>query len=135
MPNVKVFFDTDPGYNCTRIMGAFADGTFPPLPATATGAQEIPDTAIPQDRTFRNAWVQVPGGVQVDLPKARIIARQKIEAHRQEKMRDLLLREALGENVTAAKAQVKAINSGAAVAAAATEVALKVAMTEAMNGG
>ena len=96
------------------------------VPADASNIEIIEVAALPADRTFRNAWVKPPIGPPiVDMPKAREIQRQRIEAAREATMRRLLLREALGDNVTARKAQIAAVDAAAIVAAAQNETALK----------
>ena len=66
----RVFFDTDPAYNCTRVECPNALGTFSVLPITATDVWEVDEAVIPVDRTFRNAWKT---DLSVDMAKARII--------------------------------------------------------------
>jgi len=44
--------------------------------------KQIDIADIPQDRTFRNAWRQNGKGVEVDLPAARDLARDKIRLRR-----------------------------------------------------
>lgn len=96
------------------------------VPSGAANVEVVEAATLPTDKSFRNAWVRPGfGPPAVDMPKARIIQQGRIEAARKDKMRDLLLREALGENVTALKAQVNAVNAAALVAGAANEAALK----------
>lgn len=45
-------------------------------------ARIVDDEAIPGDRTFRNAWVEVGGSIAVDLPKARDIHRDNLRSVR-----------------------------------------------------
>lgn len=44
----------------------------------ATDSEVVDSAQIPQDRTFRNAWVKGVNSVSVDMPKAREVARGKI---------------------------------------------------------
>ena len=80
---------------------------------------------LPSDRVFRGAWVKSGSAVVVDIGKAREIQRQHIEAAREATMRRLLLREALGDNVAARKAQVAAVDAAAIVAVARDETELR----------
>lgn len=96
------------------------------VPPDAVNAEVLEAAAIPTDRAFRNAWGKPPvGPPAVDLPKAREIQRQRIEVAREATMKQLLLREALGDNVAGRKAQVAAVNATAIVNAAQNEAALK----------
>ena len=44
----------------------------------AVSSREIPDTVIPTDRTFRDAWQHGGTSIDVDMPKARAIHAEKI---------------------------------------------------------
>ena len=66
----RIFFDTDPAYNCTRIECPNALGELSVLPITATDVREVDEAVIPVDRTFRNAW---KANLSVDMAKAREI--------------------------------------------------------------
>jgi len=101
---------------------------FAKLPADAINSQFIDLSAIPADRTFRNAWRQNGATVQIDLPAARAFMEKRIEEQRRIKIRDVLEREALGENVSVEKASIRAINARALVDAAQTPEELKVVM-------
>ena len=46
----------------------------PEKSAKVTSFREVARAEIPQDRSFRNAWVDT-GSIQVDMPKAREIVR------------------------------------------------------------
>jgi hypothetical protein len=52
------------------------------IPADAADERVIEDSDIPQDRAFRNAWKQTGGKVDVNMPKARDIQREKLRAAR-----------------------------------------------------
>jgi hypothetical protein len=41
----------------------------------------VEDSAIPADRTFRDAWVHTGTGVAVDMAKAREVVRKRIGAN------------------------------------------------------
>ena len=86
----RIFFDTDPAYNCTRIETPFLDKdgqpTFAALPPTAVDVRLVEDTEIPADRTFRNAW---NADLSVDMLKARAIARNILRAEREPRFKVL----------------------------------------------
>lgn len=92
------------------------------VPADAINVQIVDATLIPTDRTFRSA--RKPD-LTVDMPRAREIQESRMETSRGVKMRDLLVREELGENVAADKAALRAINSRALCQAAQTPEELK----------
>lgn len=95
------------------------------IPVDAINPQFVDGSVIPTDRTFRNAWVQSGAVVNVDLPKARDLQEAKIKAAQRLKIRDIVEREALGENVAAEKASVRAVNARALVDGAADVATLK----------
>ena len=43
------------------------------VPADAIDVQIVEEEALPQDRTFRDAWVHKAGVVSVDMKKARAV--------------------------------------------------------------
>ena len=98
------------------------------LPADAINSQIVDEAAVPTDRTFRNAWEQAGATVTVSMAKARNLQEAEINRRRREKIRDLLEREALGENVTADKATVRAVNARTLVNSATTTEELKAVM-------
>lgn len=95
------------------------------LPATATSPRFV--SSVPEDRSFRESWTDIPGvdAPSVDLLKAQAIQQDRIETARKEAMQDVLLRESLGEDVTAEKARIKAIDPYALVSDKADPAALK----------
>jgi len=52
------------------------------VPANAASVQVVEHTAVPSDRTFRNAWRQTGPTVGCDMPKAVEIWQQKIREAR-----------------------------------------------------
>ena len=100
------------------------------LPTDAMNPQVVDGSIIPTDRTFRNALVQIGASVIHDMPKCREIAFDRIQAQRRIKIRDVLEREALGENVATEKASLRAINARAIVDAAQTPEELKTMLPE-----
>lgn len=59
------------------------------LPADAINPQWINESAVPTDRTFRNAWKANAGGIDVDMLKARELHRHKLRELRKPKMEAL----------------------------------------------
>ena len=95
------------------------------LPAGHTNPFKTTRAQIPADREFRNAWEQAGGIISTNLAKARDIQANRIEAARIKAARGMLEREALGENITAEKANLRAIDARATVDAAQNIAALK----------
>ena len=99
------------------------------IPVDAANLQRIPDDFVaPIDRTFRNAWEQVGTTINVNLAKARDIQERRINDAQRLKIRDILEREALGENVALEKANIGAVNARGLVNAAQTPDQLKATM-------
>lgn len=98
------------------------------VPSDAINPQIVDESAIPVDRTFRNALRQNGALLVHDLPVCRNIQERRIEDARQHKMQELLLRAELGENVAAEKAAIQAINARTLCAAAQTPEELKTVM-------
>ena len=48
--------------------------------------EEVPDSVIPADRTFRNAWMVNSGKVEHDMEKCRSLHRDRLRAMRTEKL-------------------------------------------------
>lgn len=59
------------------------------IPADATNVQVIEKNAIPNDRTFRDAWAQNGKAVHVDMPKARELHMGRLRKMRNEKLDQL----------------------------------------------
>jgi len=120
---VSVPIDTD-----TAIAAAIAK-----LSLTASNVTTVDDSVIPTDRAFRNAWRQNGASVRVDLPIARTLVEKEIETRRRVKIRDVLEREALGENVAQEKAALRSINARLLVDAAQTPEELKSILPEVLK--
>jgi len=60
---------------------------------------EIDETDVPQDKTFRNAWVGRSGKVEVDMAKARDIHLERLRLRRNEKLAELDLETMKGKDV------------------------------------
>ena len=103
------------------------------LPATASNVTTVDESVVPLDRTFRNAWRQNGVSVRVDLPIARTLVEKEIETRRRVKIRDVLEREALGENVAQEKAALRSINARLLVDAAQTPEELKSILPEVLK--
>ena len=52
------------------------------LPADAIDPRVVDESAIPTDRTFRNAWKAGGGGIEHDMEKAREIHRDRLRVTR-----------------------------------------------------
>ena len=78
-------------------------------------------------REFRGSWMMMGGAVKEDLALARIIQKKRIDRAKTHQARELLEREMLGEDITADKAQLRAVNPQAIVDGAANIAALKAA--------
>ncbi len=95
------------------------------IPGDATDVTVVDETALSTDREFRNAWRQFGGVVSIDMPAAREIHAERINAAKRTVARDLVEREAMGEDMTAEKAALRAADVQAQIAAAPNPVALK----------
>jgi hypothetical protein len=74
------------------------------LPATIE-----PLTApLPEDRTFRDAWVKTEAGIEVGLDKAKAVFGQRLAVAKRRKARELMEREFAGEDISAEKAALQA---------------------------
>jgi hypothetical protein len=58
-------------------------------PVKAIGHWPIPDSAIPADRSFRDAWAQEGNAITVDMTRARSIQLGRIRAARDAKLKAL----------------------------------------------
>lgn len=97
------------------------------LPADAINPQWVEDSSIPTDRTFRDAWSQSGTDIVVDMVRARDIQEKRIKTAQRIKVRDILEREALGENVASEKAAVRAVNPRVLVDSVSTTDELRAA--------
>ena len=80
----RIFFDTDPVYNCLRIEAPNPQGKFlAELPPSATSVRLMDDHEIPADRTFRNAW---KADFSIDMLKALSIAQAVVRDARAPKL-------------------------------------------------
>ena len=103
------------------------------VPSDATAIRLCDFAALPANRDFRNAWTDNGTFVTVDLAKARVIQKERIDRARLQKARELLEREMLGEDVTAAKNQLRAMDAQTIVDGAATVAALRAAWPAGLN--
>ena len=103
-------------------------GRFPELAAVIEEAEY--QRAFREARDFREAWAWTTPAptIDIDIAKARDIQEQRIKNAQRLKIRDILEREALGENVALEKANIRAVNPRALVDAAITTDELKAAM-------
>jgi hypothetical protein len=67
------------------------------VPDNAINPQFVEETAIPSDRTFRNAWVVEAGNVIVDIGKAKSLTKDRLRAERKPLLeaQDVMLQRAL----------------------------------------
>ena len=85
------------------------------VPAEAVGVEIVDETALP-DRFFRNAW-RLAGAVVVEDPdECRTLRAAQYAAAKLQTLRGLRDREDLGENVTAERAVVRAVDPAAEAA-------------------
>mgnify|MGYP001560420075 CR=1 FL=1 len=103
------------------------------LPADASTPLVVDESVIPTDRTFRNAWEKNDSGITVSMTKARNIQEVRINEARRNKMRELLERTELGENLTTERAQIRALDARSLVNAATTIDELRVSMPEVLK--
>lgn len=65
---------------------------------------EIVDVSeVPTNRAFRGAWAPAPGGLVVDMPRARVIQMDRIRGRRDERLRELDIEQLRGEDVAQRK--------------------------------
>ena len=71
--------------------GTIDDLLIKSVPENCRDSADIVDVdAVPSDRTFRNAWVTEQGkSVEVDLSKAKVIAKEKVREARIPKFQEL----------------------------------------------
>ena len=93
---IRIFFDTDPLYNCVRIESPSVENIYAQLPSTAISVREVDESDIPTDRTFRNAW-EYNDGIKVNVPKAKDITKNRLRAERKPLLeaQDILFQRAL----------------------------------------
>lgn len=113
------------------------------VPAGATNVEIVDASAIPADRTFRDAWAYRPGGCQVDMAKAREIHRGRLRELRAPKLAALdvdylraLERGAPSAEIAAIAAKKQALRDAPAdpaIEAAATPEALRAVMPRALQ--
>ena len=123
----RVFFDTDPVYNCTRIEFPSANNEFSNLPETAQDVRLVEDSEIPTDRTFRNAWKP---DLTVDFQKAKVIAHEKRRAMRSSELApldEIIAKQIPGNNPQQVESQRQVIRDKYAAMQAAIDAAQDVA--------
>jgi len=77
---------------------------------------EIVETdAIPTDRTFRNAWKKKTGGVETDMPKAKLIAHNMRRKAREELFKPLDIQATIPSQAQAAEVARQAIRDADAI--------------------
>lgn len=82
------------------------------IPPDAIDIKVIATADMPTDRTYRNAWKQGVSGVEVDMPKARIIHTEKLLEAQVVKLKEIDREELAGANVTAERVTVRGFQAG-----------------------
>ena len=87
---------------------------------------DVDSSSLPVDYdVFKESRTWNGGGVTLDLTKAKTIHADHIKLVRQEMIRDVIEREALGDDVTTEKAAVAAVDADTEVAIAAETTSLR----------
>lgn len=75
----------------------------------------VPQSDIPTDRTFRGAWAIDSGKIGVDMPRARIIHKARMEVIKQREQKvlrqEIIDKELFGENASAQRANHAALDN------------------------
>lgn len=109
------------------------------VPADATNIQTVNDLAIPADRSFRNAWKVNGASIEVDMPKAREIHKNRLRELRKPKfetldvqfLRALEAADSAAQSSIAGKKQaLRDVTIHPSITAALTPDALKTAVPE-----
>ncbi len=105
------------------------------IPATMRASAAVVDiSAIPNDRTFRDAWKKNGSKIRIDLPEARLIHQDKIDRIKDREMKriaeNIVIQQALGNDITALQDKIQDIqtaidNVGPNINAAGTPAVLK----------
>jgi hypothetical protein len=115
---------------------------FAKLPPGAINPQFVDASAIPQDRTFRNAWKQNGTAVEHDMPKCRELHRDRLRMIRKPLLEGLdaqyLRADETGDLVEKARIAVKKqalrdVTADPGIDSAATPEALKAIMPAALK--
>lgn len=112
------------------------------VPADAIDVQIVDESAIPTDRTFRNAWTAGAGRVEHDMAKAREIKREQLRGLRKPKMEALdiayMRADELGDiagkrHIAAQKQALRDVTMDQTIDAAMTPDELKAVIPEALR--
>jgi hypothetical protein len=112
------------------------------IPADATDVQIVDESAIPTDRTFRNAWKAGNGCVEHDMEKCREIHRNRLREIRKGKLLALdteyMRADELGDltakkAIAAKKQELRDATQHPAIDAAQTPEELKLAIPECLK--
>lgn len=114
------------------------------IPKDAIGVQKMPDDWEPEsDRYFRNAWKQNGQAVEIDMPKAREIQKQKLRQARAPLLArldtDYMRADEVGDaklkaEITVRKQHLRDITKSPDIAAASTPDELKLAGRSVLSG-
>ncbi len=93
----------------------------------------VESSAIPTDRTFRNAWFKNGVNVDIDIPKAKEIAHTKRRADREEQFKPLDIKATIPSEAVQAEADRQVIRNAdalkqTAIDNAGNEAELKIAL-------
>lgn len=95
------------------------------LPADAINPQFVEASAIPADRTFRNAWKHEGGSVVHDMKKCRELHRDMLRKARAPKLAALDVEQLRGRDVSVQKQALRDLPQSASIDGAQTPEELK----------
>lgn len=90
------------------------------VPADAADVEIVDESAVPDDRTFRGAWVKNGGDIGCDMEKARAIHMDRIRAVRDKELARLDIEQLKGSDVAAEKQRLRDIPQTVDLSGAAT---------------
>lgn len=80
------------------------------VPADAINMRVVDEADIPTDREYRNAWEDDGAAIRTNIEKARTIFDERVRREKVVKARELRDREDAGEDVTAERDALRAVN-------------------------
>ena len=95
------------------------------VPADAADVEIVDEGTVPDDRTFRGAWVQAGGAIGCDMEKARAIHMNRIRAVRDKELARLDIEQLKGNDVAAEKQRLRDTPQTFDLSTAETPEALK----------
>lgn len=97
----------------------------PERQANVVAITPIESDSVPRDRTFRRAWKHLGGKVDIDMPKARDVMRDKMRLARQSRLEALDVAQLRGLDVAAEKQTLRDVTDLPGIEAAKTPEELK----------